>query len=62
MRSLRKKRSTPFIVPSEFEAGGYCLNQWESLNVFARDPAVRMANNLAEQEMKRIALGRKNFL
>ena len=41
---------------------GYCLNQWESLNVFTRDSAVRMDNNLAEQEMKRIALGRKNFL
>ena len=40
----------------------YCLNQWESLNVFTRDSAVRMDNNLAEQEMKRIALGRKNFL
>ena len=41
---------------------GYCLNQWESLNVFTCDPAVRIDNNLAEQEMKRIALGRKNFL
>ena len=41
---------------------GYCLNQWESLKVFTRDSAVRMDNNLAEQEMKRIALGRKNFL
>ena len=40
----------------------YCLNQWESLNVFTCDPAVRIDNNLAEQEMKRIALGRKNFL
>lgn len=41
---------------------GYCLNQWESLQVFTRDPAVAMDNNRAEQEMKRIALGRKNFL
>ena len=41
---------------------GYCLNQWESLNVFVKDPAVPMDNNRAEQEMKRIALGRKNFL
>ena len=41
---------------------GYCLNQWESLQVFTRDPAVPMDNNRAEQEMKRIALGRKNFL
>jgi pimeloyl-ACP methyl ester carboxylesterase len=41
---------------------GYCLNQGESLNVFTGDPAVRIDNNLAEQEMKRVALGRKTFL
>ena len=40
----------------------YCLNQWKPLTVFIQDPAVRIDNNLAEQEMKRIALGRKNYL
>ena len=44
------------------EAVGYALNQWPELTLFATDPAVPIHNNLAEQEMKRIALLRKNAL
>jgi hypothetical protein len=40
----------------------YLLNQWEPLTVFLRDGAVALDNNLSEQQMKRIALGRKNYL
>ncbi len=38
------------------------MNQWNPLTVFLNDPAVPIHNNLAEQEMKRIALNRKNSL
>ncbi len=44
------------------QALSYMQNQWGALTVFARDGAVAIHNNLAEQQMKRIALGRKNFL
>ena len=44
------------------EAVGYVLNQWKPLTAFLRDGAVPIHNNLAEQQMKRIALGRKNWL
>ncbi len=44
------------------EAIGYTLNQWGALTLFATDPAVPIHNNLAEQQMKRIALLRKNAL
>jgi transposase len=44
------------------QAVGYLLNQWETLLVFSRDGAVPIDNNLSEQEMKRIALMRKNSL
>ena len=44
------------------EAIGYALNQWEPLTVFTCDGAVPIHNNLAEQQMKRIALLRKNAL
>lgn len=44
------------------QAIGYLLNQWPTLTVFAQDGAVSIDNNLAEQEMKRIALMRKNSL
>lgn len=44
------------------EAVGYALNQWKPLTAFLNDGAIPIHNNLAEQQMKRIALGRKNYL
>jgi len=44
------------------QAIGYTLNQWRELTLFTTDPAVPLHNNLAEQQMKRIALLRKNSL
>lgn len=41
---------------------GYALNQWKELTLFLSDGAVPIHNNLAEQQMKRIALLRKNAL
>ena len=43
-------------------AVGYVLNQWQPLTVFLGDPEVDVDNNVAEREMKRIALNRKNSL
>jgi len=44
------------------QAIGYALNQWKELTLFLTDGAVPIHNNLAEQQMKRIALLRKNSL
>ena len=44
------------------QALAYILNQWLPLTVFTTDPAVALDNNLAEREMKRQALNRKNSL
>lgn len=44
------------------EAIGYAMNQWKELTLFLADGAVPLHNNLAEQQMKRIALLRKNAL
>jgi transposase len=44
------------------QAMGYVLNQWKELTLFLTDGAVPLHNNLAEQQMKRIALLRKNAL
>jgi transposase len=44
------------------QAIGYTLNQWAELTLFTRDGEVPLHNNLAEQQMKRIALLRKNAL
>jgi transposase len=44
------------------QAIGYLQNQWNPLTAFLKDGAIAIHNNVAEQEMKRIALNRKNSL
>ena len=41
---------------------GSALGQWEELNVFCKDGAVPIDNNMSEREMKRVVLNRKNSL
>ena len=40
----------------------YTLGQWESLGVFLDDARVPLDNNASERALRRIALGRKNYL
>jgi len=40
----------------------YCLNNWKELNNYLLHGELRIDNNLAEQEMKRVAISRKNWL
>ena len=40
----------------------YAINQRDSLERFIDDPKIRLDNNIAEQHLRLIALGRKNFL
>ena len=44
------------------QAVGYINNQWEGLTRYLSDPEIPIDNNEAEQLMKQIALGRKNWL
>jgi hypothetical protein len=44
------------------EAINYALGQWQELNVFCRNGAVPIDNNVSEREMKRVELNRKNSL
>jgi transposase len=40
----------------------YTLGQWDELGVFLSDPRVPLDNNASERALRRIALGRKNYL
>jgi len=40
----------------------YTLGQWDSLGVFLEDARVPLDNNASERALRRIALGRKNYL
>ena len=44
------------------QAFTYTLNQWEALNVYVTEGYLNIDNNAAERAMKRVALGRKNWL
>ncbi len=45
-----------------YKAIRYALNQWESLNRYLDAGYLNIDNNWAEQSMRPIALGRKNYL
>jgi transposase len=75
---LRHERSQPileqlkrwFVSTSKSEtpssdlakAAAYPLNHWEALTRFVQDGRVSLDNNLCEQQLRDIALGRKNYL
>jgi len=44
------------------QAIAYVLNQWDALNVYVTDGDLAIDNNLAENALRRIAIGRKNWL
>jgi hypothetical protein len=44
------------------EAIGYALNNWEALRRYTEAGFLAIDNNVSEREMKRIAIGRKNWL
>lgn len=44
------------------QATGYPLNQWTALNRFVDDGRLSLDNNICEQQMRAIALGRRNYL
>lgn len=75
---LRQQRSEPVLeklkrwflatlqseTPSSdlAKAAGYALNHWEALTRFVKDGRVSPDNNVCEQQLRDIALGRKNYL
>ena len=54
----------PQVLPKSpmAEAIGYALNNWTALIRYTEAGFLSIDNNVAEREMKRIAIGRKNWL
>lgn len=44
------------------EAIGYVRNQWDALGRFVEDARLKLDNNIAERQLRRVAVGRKNWL
>lgn len=75
---LRQSQSTPSleqirlwlieqqaqVLPKSPIAGaiGYALNQWPALLVYTADARLSIDNNISERALRRVAVGRKNWL
>lgn len=44
------------------KAAGYLVNHWQALSRFLEDGRINLDNNVCEQQLRDIALGRKNYL
>ena len=76
--SLRQERSKPILAKIKIwldaesqlvlprspmaQAINYALNQWDALNRYTEQGYLNIDNNAAERALKRVALGRKNWL
>ena len=77
-RTMRQTRSVPILAEIKIwldrerdvvlprspmaQAITYALNQWDALNVYVREGFLNIDNNAAERALKRVAIGRKNWL
>jgi len=60
---LDSQLARPVLPKSKFgEALNYLRNHWAAFQVFLRDGRVAIDNNDAERELRRVAVGRKNWL
>ena len=59
---LREKQKTLSRHSELAKAFGYALNQWPALIRYAEDGWVEVDNNIAENALRLVSLGRKNWL
>jgi transposase len=63
LRSQQAERGGPVLPKSPMgQAITYTLNQWEALCVYTTDGGLAIDNNAAENALRRVAIGRKNWL
>ncbi len=68
-RNLRRQRAGSMLRDAYFlprstmgKAVSYTLAQWESLEVYLKEPEIEIDNNLVENAIRPTALGKKNWL
>lgn len=59
---IREKLKTLSRHSETAKAFNYALNQWQALCCFLEDGWVEIDNNLAENALRAVALGRKNYM
>ena len=61
-KKLLAVKGAPLPKSKLGQAVGYSLGQWDRLTKFLRHPEIELSNNLAENSMRPIAVGRKNWI
>src|SRR5208337_937245 len=61
-KQIEAARSTALPGGALAKACNYTLTLWEKLNRFLEYPELELSNNLAENSMRPVALGRKNWI
>jgi transposase len=61
-QQIKAARSTALPGGALAKACNYTLTLWEKLNRFLEYPELELSNNLAENSMRPVALGRKNWI
>lgn len=59
---LREKMKTLSRHSELAKAFAYALNQWAALTYYTEDGWAEVDNNIAENALRMVSLGRKNFL
>jgi transposase len=59
---LRERLLTLSLQSETTKAINYVLNQWQALCYYCNDGAAEIDNNIAENALRVVSLGRKNFL
>jgi len=64
MRLLRDELDSPSILPSSprFKAINYMLSRKENFKAYLSNPDLRMDNNPAERALRKVCLGKKNWM
>jgi transposase len=63
LESQQAAKGGPILPKSPMgQAIGYAMNQWEALCLYTTDGRLNIDNNAAENALRRIAVGRKNWL
>jgi transposase len=63
LKSQQAERGGPVLPKSPMgQAITYTINQWEALCVYTTDGDLAIDNNAAENALRRVAIGRKNWL
>src|ERR1022692_5176914 len=61
-KQIEAARTTALPGGALAKACNYTLTLWEKLNRFLEYPELELSNNLAENSMRPIAIGRKNWI